>query len=242
MPDFVGIGAMRAGTSWYARNLRKHPDIYIGTKEIHFFDRRIHEWRLYIAGDFVNQLRYGNWFWRGKLSGRVTGEYTPAYGILEREKIALVKSWMPDVKLIFSMRDPAQRAWSQARKHFPQFHGKPVEQASRDELMRFFSSEGVVSRGDYASCLANWLSYFPIEQLHTSYLEDVERQPKDILKSAFTFLEVDAEAPIDWASVGIPVNSRAAAVIPPDIDTELQDLVFPQRERLRRILGRAPPW
>ena len=38
-PDFIGIGAMRCGTTWIAEKLRKHPDIYIialGDKAIRY--------------------------------------------------------------------------------------------------------------------------------------------------------------------------------------------------------------
>ena len=39
LPNFLGIGAARAGTTWIARNLAQHPDIFIPyKKELHFFD------------------------------------------------------------------------------------------------------------------------------------------------------------------------------------------------------------
>ncbi len=38
-PDFLGIGAQKAGTSWLAENLAKHPEIWIPPfHEIHYFD------------------------------------------------------------------------------------------------------------------------------------------------------------------------------------------------------------
>ena len=41
MPRFLGIGATRAGTSWVAAQLSHHPQIRMGRKEIHFFDRKL---------------------------------------------------------------------------------------------------------------------------------------------------------------------------------------------------------
>lgn len=39
-PDFIGIGAQKAGTTWLDRMLRRHPDIWLPpTKEVHFFNR-----------------------------------------------------------------------------------------------------------------------------------------------------------------------------------------------------------
>lgn len=242
-PDFIGIGAMRAGTSWYARNLGHHPDIVIGMKEVHFFDRRLEECGIpLLSSGFGAKLRYSRWFLRGKLQGKVTGEYTPAYAILPPERVALVKSWMPRVKLLFTMRDPVERAWSHARKDFPQFHGKRVEEASRDELSRFFRLDGVVKRGDYATCLENWLAHFPREQFHITYLEEVQQRPMDVLRETFDFLGVDPQAPFDDSEVGTARNSRPPSPIPAEIQAELRELTSGQTERLRRLIGAPPPW
>jgi len=120
MPDFLGIGAAKTGTSWLWKNLKRHRDIWTPkSKEIHFFDRRI-ENRLFplIPNELEAKIRYSSFFLRGKLMGKLTGEVTPAYAILPEEKIKLINSWMPDVKIIFIMRDPVLRAWSQAKKVF----------------------------------------------------------------------------------------------------------------------------
>src|SRR5947207_15861690 len=39
VPDFLGIGAARAGTTWLHSNLRRHPQIWLPpVKELHYFD------------------------------------------------------------------------------------------------------------------------------------------------------------------------------------------------------------
>ena len=39
LPDFILIGAARAGTTWISKNLGEHPEIFIPRKkELHFFD------------------------------------------------------------------------------------------------------------------------------------------------------------------------------------------------------------
>jgi len=42
-PDFIGIGAQKAGTTWLHRNLQDHPDIWMPRKEVHYFDRKIRD-------------------------------------------------------------------------------------------------------------------------------------------------------------------------------------------------------
>lgn len=54
-PDFIGIGAMRSGTSWLAKNLMMHPGIWIPKiKELHYFDRsREYFSPSYLASDSI---------------------------------------------------------------------------------------------------------------------------------------------------------------------------------------------
>ena len=41
-PDFVGIGAQKAGTTWLGHNLQLHPEIWMPKiKELHYFNERI---------------------------------------------------------------------------------------------------------------------------------------------------------------------------------------------------------
>lgn len=41
LPDFIGIGAQKAGTTWLGRNLQAHPQIWMPRgKEVHYFDER----------------------------------------------------------------------------------------------------------------------------------------------------------------------------------------------------------
>src|SRR6185436_2929698 len=157
MPRFLGIGAMRAGTSWLAENLRRHPRIWIGRKELHFFDRRLHS-RLVplLDEDREARLRYTVRFLPGTLRNKVTGEFTPRYAILDQPVIARIHTWMPDARLLLILREPVERAWSQARHDYQEFRKTPVARVAPSELADYFNEPAVRQRGDYATCLKNW--------------------------------------------------------------------------------------
>ena len=40
-PDFIGIGAQKAGTTWLHRNVQAHPGVFMPRKEVHYFDRKM---------------------------------------------------------------------------------------------------------------------------------------------------------------------------------------------------------
>ena len=89
MPDFIGIGAMRSGTSWLRRNLNRHPQIWMAEpKELHFFDRHFDERkRAWLPAEHEAKVRYGESFC-GAPVGRTVGEFTPAYAVMDASMIA----------------------------------------------------------------------------------------------------------------------------------------------------------
>jgi Sulfotransferase family len=155
LPDFIGIGAQKAGTTWLGHNLQLHPDVWMPrNRELHYFDDRINEpknpisrlygkmtgkghvhrrWRRQVRGrlrshsnrlpgqDLLWDLRYYTGApgdrWYASLfepgRGKMKGEITPAYSTLRLDDVAYVHDLVPEAKIIFMMRNPIERAWSQ---------------------------------------------------------------------------------------------------------------------------------
>lgn len=242
MPHFVGIGATRAGTSWVAAHLAAHPDIRMGRKEIHFFDRKLRAPAASgSARDRLDQVRYLVRFARAGGGGRLRGEITPAYAILEPEVIGRVAEWMPDAKLIFMMRDPIERAWSQARNGFPRWRGRRLDDVGRDELTAYLDSDPVRRRSDYAACLRTWLAHFPRDRFFFGFLDEIREQPGDFLRELFGFLEVNFARP-DPAGLATPVNASAPVTMPDWVRDHLERTYAFDPEEVSELIGRRVPW
>lgn len=242
MPRFLGIGATRAGTSWVAAQLAAHPQIRMGRKEIHFFDRKLGApGASGSARDRVNQLRYLARFVRARGGGRIRGEITPAYAVLEPEVVRRVAEWMPDVRLIFMMRDPIERAWSQARNGFPRWRGKPLECVGRDELVSFFDSDPVRRRSDYATCLRAWLEHFPRDHFFFGFLDEVREEPGALIRDLLGFLEAKVVA-ADAESLEQPVNASAPVPMPDWVRDHLEGEYAFDAEEVSELIGRQVPW
>ena len=100
-PNFLVIGAQRAGTTWLYECLREHPEIFLPeTKELHYFD--------------LNHEKGDEWYFRHfeGASEKAIGEITPNYyqypGAIEKAHVLL-----PEAKFIFILREPKARAISQ---------------------------------------------------------------------------------------------------------------------------------
>jgi hypothetical protein len=105
-PDLVGVGAQRAGTTWWWRGaIRSHPGFVREVKpgkELHFFDR-FWDGRE-IPADLPDQ--YARHFPRP--DGAITGEWTPRY-MHDFWALPLLRRCAPDAKLLVMLRDPLDR-------------------------------------------------------------------------------------------------------------------------------------
>jgi len=102
LPNVLIIGAQKSGTSWFARLLSQHPDIYFYESEIHFFDKTYNyrkgiEW---YKGHF-NNAPATKWI------GEKTPDYLWANGLGEEGHAQDVHKrifrHLPDVKLIVKL-------------------------------------------------------------------------------------------------------------------------------------------
>jgi sulfotransferase family protein len=276
MPDFLCIGAQKAGTTWLYRNLRAHPRIWMPReKELHYFDEKlIGSQRLpdKLWGDRPEDLRWRRqvgrqlrslradhsfvdlrWSFRYFLSqpndqwylslfapgrGRITGEITPAYSMLDSTAVARVHRLLPDARIIFLLRNPVERAWSHALMEVVRRRGRIDERWS--DLLRHFESEGSRLRTDYVRTLDSWSEQYPPEQVFLGFLEDVHFHPGRLLQSICLFLTL--EEPASWPHLGQRVYSTSRATIPRELATRLAETHGELVQELDRRLGGYAAW
>jgi hypothetical protein len=163
-PSFVGIGAQKAGTTWWYELMSTHPDIASRDdihKERHFFDR--FGARAMRASE-IDQ--YHRWFPRP--AGMLTGEWTPDYLSFPWVPPLLQRA-APDARLLVLLRDPVERFRS-GLDHLQAMGGRRDGAAISD----------TVQRGFYFRSLQVWLDHFDPEQLlvlqYEQCLVDRDRQ------------------------------------------------------------------
>ncbi|MDQ1364434.1 MAG: hypothetical protein QOJ52_3471 [Acidimicrobiaceae bacterium] len=173
LPDFLGIGALKAGTTYLDAMLRSHPDVCLPgrIKEVEFFTRHFDRG----PGWYQEQFR--------GCVGQVRGEVSPQY-LFDARAAGRIHGLIPDAKLIVSVRDPVQRAYSQY-KHWVQ------ETAYRQSFDQFLVDHpGAVERGRYFSSLRPYLDLFPRDQLLVIVFEDLVAQPLPTMQRVYRFAGV----------------------------------------------------
>jgi len=243
LPDFLIIGAQKAGTSWLATNLSHHPDVWTPPlKELHYFDERIKELpfgasiiRL-LSKEYTDEDWYP-WYWRYQLQyllqrrfrrygrnfdsktflwalkffglppsnrwyaslfeqgrGKITGEATPDYSILEEGMVAHIHELMPHAKVIFFMRNPIERPYSSAIMQLRNLKGmgREVEATAVEPFFESFCQQPtVVSHTCYLRSLEKWRCFYPDEQIFVGFLEDINFYPSQTLQRLYGFLGLD---------------------------------------------------
>ncbi len=174
-PDFVGIGAAKAGTTWWFRLLLSHPDVYSHhPKEIKFFNNYFFE-HVGTAVEDAELHAYHDWFPRP--AGARTGEWTPYYMFWYRLP-PLLRRVAPDAKLLVLLRDPVER-----------FQSEISMQKNRSRLR----NQGYPSfaRGFYSQHLAHWEAQYEPERMLVLQFERCMREPEAQLAATYRFLGLD---------------------------------------------------
>lgn len=199
-PDFVGIGAQKAGTTWWHRLVCTHPQVWAPPhlhKERHILSH-------YGARSFGPEdvATYHGWFPRPP--GQVVGEWTPDYLHLPWVPALLARA-APSARLLVLVRDPVERFRS-GLDHLRRDGGRTTPAAVAE----------AVDRGMYNRALERWQSHFPPERILVLQYERCVADPAGQLAHTFAFLGLDPLVPPD---LGRAVNSTDR---PGGLDDEVQ--------------------
>jgi hypothetical protein len=173
-PDFVGIGAQKAGTTWWFDLITSHPGVYHHppyNKERHVLSHWGSGGSAYPPEAAAD---YASWFPRP--AGVVSGEWTPAY-LYYYWVAELLAEVAPDTKVLVLLRDPVDRYLS-GLVH----RGRAGEVPSPSDTHRAFE------RGLYAEQLTQWERIFGRDQMLVLQYERCVREPAAELARTFRFL------------------------------------------------------
>jgi len=259
-PDFLVVGAQRAGTTWLHRVLRQHPALWLPpVKELHYFDKpeirrailnaderrrvglkrlaALDPWHLRFWLGARSDAWYASLFRDARARGLVTGEITPAYATLPESTLQRIRSLNPDVRIVYVMRDPVDRAWSAVNNAAKK--GDPSTATVADAIARARRS-GTVARSAYADALDRLESVFPANRIHTCFFEELRDRPEALTAALLRFLGVEPIALALPPAVNVAAGSKG---VPLEFARALASDYLPMVERLcRRFEGPPQAW
>lgn len=200
LPNLIGVGASRAGTTSLFGMLAPCQEIYASPlKELNFFGIRQEPFRL--SGLTLSD--YATFFLGGE-GARYRFEISPVY--LTRP-ISLEMIWrcLPSVKVIITLRDPLARFLSQFRHHLD-IHGIDDINTYANKALENLTLAATTSREWHApeKNLANSLysegvsacfRLFGEQNCLVLILEDFTRDPDEWRRALSNFLQLEIQAP-----------------------------------------------
>lgn len=176
-PDFIGLGAQKAGTSWIYACMYEHPQICIPQKELHFFSRE------------RNWSRGCEWYeqqFAACDTAKVKGEFSTSY-LYDPESADRIQHAYPMVKLIACLRNPVDRAVSN--------YVNDIKAGSVPPSIPFTAALAehpeYLQQGRYAAQLQRYLARFSADRILLLVYEDIRRDPLLFMQSIYRFLGVD---------------------------------------------------
>ena len=230
LPDFLGIGTQKGGTTFLHALLAQHPQVGLASpKEVHFFTLHYQRGADWYAGHFNDQGRE-----------LCCGEVTPYY-LYHPCAAQRIQQLIPAVKLIVLLRDPVHRTLS----HY--FHScrlgletldlaealaaEPNRLVGADEILHqggkhlSHQQHSYLARSRYEEQLVRYQQCFSSEQLLILRSEHLFQHPEQGWRKVLSFLELD-DCPLPPRQVRY-AGQGESALVPQIQKDQLRDVLAP---------------
>jgi hypothetical protein len=211
--DFVGVGAVKSGTSWLATCLGEHPELCMADPTClnYFCENMI--WPEFRAPANLGAKWLADRFVHCK-PGQRLGELSPNY-LCDAHSPHLIFSHNPECRLIFSFRHPVEALTS----FYYQIAKESVVPETVEEFLDAYPE--VRRMGLYHLHVQAFLKVFRCEQCLFLLFDDIQRDATAVLQHCFSFLGV------------------ARDFIPPSLNRRVNERQIPRSKALMAAMNRA---
>lgn len=257
-PDFICIGAQKAGTRWLFDQLAFHPGFWMPPiKELHYlnqgkrflrFARPLHESALRslrstnrrraraaerpLAAEDIDWLGARMWLHGRPLDldlyarlfnlkgNRLSGDICPPYAIIDEEEVRAVRAHFPAARIVYLVRDPIDRLWSQycmiLRRH-------PEDAPESLETVKAFVERGTGrAHSAPSAAIARWRQGPDDPQFGLFFFDDLKADAEGLRHRILAFIGGDP----GLASAGLdPDHNRKAAYAKIPMSVEVRDFL-----------------
>jgi hypothetical protein len=189
-PNFFIVGAPKSGTTLLYNYLKQHPKVFLSSrKEPHFFSQSYHNFRL--APPVTTKNLYLEIFENAD-NFTAVGEASTNY-LSDPEAAYLIKNQLPNSKIIISLRNPIDRAFSDYLFNINIGFEKQSFQKSIKKLSKNYDpvlSPRYLHAGLYYQHLQRYFELFGREQVKIIIFEEWIQKPLETIHEILEFLEI----------------------------------------------------
>jgi Sulfotransferase domain len=241
LPDFIIGGAPRAGTTWLYHLLDLHP-------EVHMAKPVKPEPKFFAVDELFNLgIEYYSLTWFDNLSlAKIVGEKSTNY-LESPSAAARIHKHLPNVKLVFMLREPTDRAfsnylWSRMNGHEEEDFATALaleqqRERSTPPALRYSRPHAYFARGLYADLLRPYFELFHHTRIICLRFEEIITNRHILAERLHRFLEVTPR-PQDAQSLGV-INSseKVSGAMADTTRKDLKGRYSEPNRRLAKLLG-----
>ncbi len=171
LPDFVGVGPPRTGTTWLYRVLGGHVGLPNGLKETDFF-----------AWEYRRGLQWYSDFFRRCPSHLRVGEIDPNYFDFP-DAANRIAADIPGCRIVVTLRDPVDRVYSCYKMtHRIGLIDRPFDFDSQRETL--------AARSSYADSVVRWWNESGRDNVLILFYDDLNADPQNFVDQVCSFVGI----------------------------------------------------
>ena len=261
LPDYLIIGAHRAGTTSLWTYLHEHPCVSVnfprlqGVKGVRYFDENYARGIGWYRSHFPTAAYRG--YLRRRHGTRALAGDASSYYLFHPAAAERAARVVPDARIVVLLRNPIDRAyshWQRERRDGkeplerfdeavaaePERLAGEVERILNDDRYYSYAHENFsyIAQGLYLDPLRRWFEHYPRERVHVELSERFSREPQAAYERVLNFLGLPSLELRDAR----PRNTVAAEPLDPAIRQQLSARLAPHNRRLEEFLGIELGW
>ena len=238
LPEFLGLGTQKGGTTTLHRLLEQHPDVYLPScKEVHFFDQNHDAGEGWYRNHFANAEAH-----------QTCGEITPFY-LFHPDVPGRIHNLLPTARMVVLLRDPVERTISQlfhARKRGFETLEPAAALAAEPERLQSgdpvsLQKHSYLSRSRYLEQLDRYETLFEPEQLLVLRSESLFENPAPVWQELQRFLRL-RQMPLPGRLPNANRGDQLAESVDPLLRSRLREALRATAEGVRDRYGFGWDW
>jgi sulfotransferase family protein len=193
LPEVIGVGPGRTGSTWLHRVLEGHVDLPHGIKETQFFSTFFYKG----IGWYERHFRYAT-------GERKIVDICPYF--FKAEARDRIKEFIPDVRIITTMRDPVDRLYSMYKLLR---HSGTARRGTFEDTLKCWPSMAGANR--YASHLKAWFDTFGSENVLVTIYDELRAEPQCYVNRVTDFIGIERISLAEKSRLSDETNSFARA-------------------------------
>ena len=193
LPEVIGVGPGRTGSTWLHRVLEGHVDLPYGIKETQFFSTFFYKG----IGWYERHFRYAT-------GERKIVDICPYF--FKGEARDRIKAFIPDARIITTMRDPVDRLYSMYKLLR---HSGTARRGTFEDTLKGWPSMAGGNR--YAFHLKAWFDTFGRDNVLVTIYDELRAEPQSYVNRVTDFIGIERISLAEKSHLSDETNSFALA-------------------------------